>query len=497
VSNRALYRKYRSKNLQEVVGQQHIVQVLDAAVHKERISHAYLFTGPRGVGKTSIARIFAHQINNIEYKDEATHLDIIEIDAASNSGVDDMRDLKDKIGSLPSSLKYKVYIIDEVHMLSGASFAALLKTIEEPPSHAVFILATTDAHKVPATIMSRVQKFFFKPIEPAEIKKHLQQICNKENIKFNDDALELISASSEGSMRDALSLLDQVSSGTKEVTLKLVQSSLGLAEEDLLGKLSQSVISGNLEEIPEALKDIIANGADPRALGLQIYQHLKPHLKNYDDFTILGELLTIGSLSKPTLGIEIILLRIASTKGITDSTTKNERTQALHIPAPEVITVPTKEISKAKKKLDKSSQTKKLPEEDTKDETDQSLGKLTSRSLSEEWSNIINNIALKSPSLKAILKPSKQKLTEKSYTLTIELAYPMHHKMVQENKNKQVLIEAFKNCKISLPKIDFIISTKPSQEKLKKDSEHDNSKSPEDDISDIISLMGGGEPVGI
>ena len=160
VSQKALYTKYRSANLSEIVGQQHIVEVLKNAVKSDKISHAYLFTGPHGIGKTSIARIFAHQINGIEYDQAKTNLDIIEIDAASNSGVDDMRDLREKITSAPVGLKFKVYIIDEVHMLSPASFAALLKTIEEPPSHAVFILATTDAHKVPVTIMSRAQKFF-------------------------------------------------------------------------------------------------------------------------------------------------------------------------------------------------------------------------------------------------------------------------------------------------------------------------------------------------
>ncbi|MDQ5913678.1 MAG: polymerase subunit gamma/tau, partial [Patescibacteria group bacterium] len=301
MSSRALYRKYRSKSLQEVVGQQHIVQVLDTAIKNNKISHAYLFTGPRGVGKTSIARIFAHQINQIEYKEEATNLDIIEIDAASNSGVDDMRDLKDKIGSAPASLKFKVYIIDEVHMLSGASFAALLKTIEEPPSHAVFILATTDAHKVPSTIMSRVQKFYFKPIDTKEIEKHLSEVCKEESIVAAADALGLIAESAEGSMRDALSLLDQVSSGHKEVTLKYVQSSLGLSDQASIDKLALHVLAGKLELIPGSLNQIIENGADPRAMGLQIYQNLKSKISSYEDFSTLAELLTVGSLSKPVL----------------------------------------------------------------------------------------------------------------------------------------------------------------------------------------------------
>ena len=160
--SKALYRKYRSKKLNEVVGQKHITTVLENALKQGKIAHAYLFTGPRGVGKTSIARILAHEINNLPYSEEDNHPDIIEIDAASNNGVDDIRQLRDNVQVAPFSAKYRVYIIDEVHMLSKAAFNALLKTLEEPPEHAVFILATTEAHKLPATIISRNQRFFFR-----------------------------------------------------------------------------------------------------------------------------------------------------------------------------------------------------------------------------------------------------------------------------------------------------------------------------------------------
>jgi DNA polymerase-3 subunit gamma/tau len=502
VSSRALYRKYRSKNLQELVGQKHIVQVLDSAVRNNKISHAYLFTGPRGVGKTSIARIFAHQINGIEYKEESTNLDIIEIDAASNSGVDDMRDLKDKIGSSPASLKYKVYIIDEVHMLSGASFAALLKTIEEPPSHAVFILATTDAHKVPSTIMSRVQKFYFKPIDLKEIKDHLEDICKKEKIKISKDALSLIAESSEGSMRDALSLLDQVASGTNDVSLESVEGSLGLSDQKSIEELSKNVLGGELESIPESLNKIIEDGADPRALGLQIYQSLKTKLNNYDDFSTLSELLTIGSISKPTLGIEIILLKLTSKFKSVDSTPKAPT--PLEIPQPETITIASKEVSAPKKNKPSSKkalkETKQNPEttSEAKAEESESNRKLSLRSLSEDWSAILENISKKSPSLKAVLKPSTQKLIEKTYQLTLELAYPMHLKMIQDTKNKKLLTDAFKECGLSLPNLEFIVSEKKSSKVSKKESgEHNNDQSNTTDLSDIISLMGGGETVQI
>src|SRR3954466_457483 len=188
----ALYRKYRSKSLKEIVGQEHITDTLLKALKSGRISHAYLFTGPRGVGKTSIARILAHEINGVPYTDDSMHLDIIEIDAASNRRIDEIRDLRDKVHIAPTSAKYKVYIIDEVHMLTKEAFNALLKTLEEPPAHVVFILATTEAHKLPETIISRTQRFAFKPVDPAKVSELLRQIVKAEKLSINDDALALI-----------------------------------------------------------------------------------------------------------------------------------------------------------------------------------------------------------------------------------------------------------------------------------------------------------------
>src|SRR6266478_3901779 len=168
-----LYRKYRSRSLDEIVGQEHITDTLKQALKQGRISHAYLLTGPRGVGKTSVARILAHEINGLPYTDDSAHLDIIEIDAASNRRIDEIRELREKVHVAPTSAKYKVYIIDEVHMLTREAFNALLKTLEEPPAHVVFILATTDAHKLPETIVSRTQRFNFKPVPKQQVIDHL------------------------------------------------------------------------------------------------------------------------------------------------------------------------------------------------------------------------------------------------------------------------------------------------------------------------------------
>src|ERR1700751_3862934 len=180
-----LYRKYRPKGLSDIVGQEHITTTLQHALKNGTISHAYLFTGPRGVGKTSIARILAHEINDLPYTDDSIHLDIIEIDAASNRRIDEIRDLRERVAIAPTSAKYKVYIIDEVHMLTREAFNALLKTLEEPPAHCIFILATTEAHKLPETIVSRTQRFEFRPVTTDAAASYLETMAKKEKLNID------------------------------------------------------------------------------------------------------------------------------------------------------------------------------------------------------------------------------------------------------------------------------------------------------------------------
>ena len=242
--SQALYRKWRPRLWEQVIGQEHVVVTLKNAIAAGRVGHAYLFAGPRGTGKTTTARLLAKAVNCLAESpadrpcDHCQHcqsvndnrfLDLIEIDAASNTSVDDVRDLREKINFSPGQGRYKVYIIDEVHMLSTAAFNALLKTLEEPPPHAIFILATTEAHKIPATVLSRCQRHEFRRIPVPDIVRHLHELCTQEELQVDKDALTLIARQATGSLRDAISLLDQLTSGGQVVNLATAQTVLGTA----------------------------------------------------------------------------------------------------------------------------------------------------------------------------------------------------------------------------------------------------------------------------
>ena len=272
---KALYRRYRPRSLDEVVGQPQITDILSHSIKNGKISHAYLFIGPRGTGKTSVARILAHEINGFKYELEDDYLDIIEIDAASNTGVDNIRDLRERAIIAPTKGKYKVYIIDEVHMLSKSAFNALLKTLEEPPEHVIFIMATTDAHKVPVTITSRSQVFTFKLADPSTMLEHLKNICKKEKIDIDDEALKIIVKRGGGSFRDSLSLLDQVSTlSDGKITAKLLNESLGLPQDELVEKLLNAYASADTATINQTLRELLDSGIKAEIVATELIDRI-------------------------------------------------------------------------------------------------------------------------------------------------------------------------------------------------------------------------------
>lgn len=287
-----LYRKYRPKVFADVYGQEHITATLQNEIQNGRIAHAYLFTGSRGTGKTTCAKILAKAVNceNSQHGEPCNECevckglesgaiyDVVEIDAASNNGVDNIRDLREEAVYTPSRAAYRVYIIDEVHMLSAGAFNALLKTLEEPPAHVIFILATTEVHKLPATILSRCQRFDFKRIQPETMAVRLQQVAQQEQITLEDDAAILIARIADGALRDGLSVLDQCAGRNKHVTSALVSEVAGLAGREALYALSACIADKNAEAAMNQISDLYQNSYDMERLCVEMIHHFRNYL---------------------------------------------------------------------------------------------------------------------------------------------------------------------------------------------------------------------------
>lgn len=432
----ALYRKYRSRSLDEIIGQDHITQTLKRALKQGRVSHAYLFTGPRGVGKTSVARILAHAINDLPYKGDDAHLDIIEIDAASNRRIDEIRELRDKVYIAPASVKYKVYIIDEVHMLTREAFNALLKTLEEPPAHAVFILATTDAHKLPETIVSRTQRFAFKPVETKRVVQHLKHIAKAEKIKISDDALRLLAEHGEGSFRDSISLLDQAASHADKIELADIQQLLGMAPAGVIEKLLDAAVSSMpTVEIMRAVTGLYDQGYQAASVAKQLSQAARQRLLTGEldpasAFDLLRDLIEVPVAHDPERFLEIALLRAAP---------RANHSPAVHdesVPAPAEKTVKPEPETAAKAKIKPEPKvTKSKPAAKT----------AKGRSLdSAIWPDVLAAVKRQHNTLYSIVRQAEPDFSEAD-VVVLTFPFAFHQKRINEDANRQKLAGIIKD----------------------------------------------------
>lgn len=284
-----LARKWRPQTFEDLVGQEPISRILKNAITQNKVAHAYIFSGPRGVGKTTTARILAKTLNCLSGPtpdpcgkcpsctaiSDGSSMDVSEIDGASNTGVDNIRDLRERVRYAPSGGRYKIYIIDEAHMLSTSAFNALLKTLEEPPPHVIFVLATTEPKKIPSTVLSRCQHLPFRRIPGQKIKERLKFICNADSIKAEDSALEMIARAADGSMRDSLTILDQIASFSEDITVSEIKNLLGLTDVETLSKLSEAVIEGDRKSIISIISELTNTGTDLKAFTKDLLQFIR------------------------------------------------------------------------------------------------------------------------------------------------------------------------------------------------------------------------------
>lgn len=482
-SSLALYRKYRSRSLADIVGQDHITGILQRAIKNGRVAHAYLFTGPRGVGKTSIARILAHAINNLDYTEASNHPDIIEIDAASNRRIDDIRDLREKVQIAPASAKKKIYIIDEVHMLTGESFNAFLKTLEEPPEHVVFILATTDAHKLPETITSRTQRFTFRSIAPAVAVKHLADIAKKEGIKIDDQALTLVAEYGEGSFRDSISLLDQLSSlaDPKEViTREKIENSLGMAPGAAIETIAEANLRGDNGAILSQLSDLENNGVQASVTARQLIKYSKENLaKKPQLIDLLGDLVEV--INSPRPDVKLITALLAAPK-------KDVRMNIEAAATPE-LSVLNKEATRAKpseahvrKEIAKKPPSKKSVTPSEEKIAPQPVAQVTkpknSKTVDFDWAGFLEYFSQNHVALASILKKCKGE--SDGETLTIYTGSAFWKNKLDAVKYQPTLHEglvAINQNELSIETLPIVMPPKDSQ------------------AAAVAAIMGGGEEV--
>ncbi len=457
--SQALYRTYRSRGFDEVVGQRHVTDLLQNAIKNGSISHAYLFTGPRGTGKTSVARILAHQINNLPYTDDSSHLDIIEIDAASNRRIDDIRDLREKVYVTPTSATYKVYIIDEVHMLTSESFNALLKTLEEPPAHAVFILATTELHKVPATIVSRTQRFHFRPGSVADVSAHLRAIADKESINIDDEALRLIAQHSEGGFRDSVSLLDQVSSlQVSPITVQTVEDLLGLAPHTVITQVVEAIAAGKSSTATGLIHRLLDDGISAHVIIAQLIKIMSTHAEQSPHlYDVRYELIEAPRSYAPELKVLSIVGRaqervseragdgkMGRTSGEVQER-KSERAGEREIAHSTSVERRAESVERAQERESGRAEERKTEEAQEQTSEPQAMGGAV------DWERVLSELHKHSPALHSILK--RAQVTIDDVAIRLKFTFALHRKKLQDEKNRSELVRTITNLYGSCPEI--------------------------------------------
>ena len=480
------YRKYRSSTFNEIVGQEHIIKTLKNAIQFDRLAHAYIFSGPRGTGKTSTARIFAKAANAFKKSHqfetlsdplslkiaEGNCVDIIEIDAASNTGVDNIRDINEKINFTPVEAHYKIYIIDEAHMLSTGAFNALLKTLEEPPARVIFILATTEAHKIPITIHSRCQHHQFRNLTVSEIATQLKKIAEKEALSIDKTGVQLLAQNASGCMRDAISLLDQVYSFTgKTITQQDILKVLGTTDETQLQSLVEALFCGNDIGVSQQLESLLQNGANPVQLLSDLIQVIKNilwlHLKldvaeNYSEATrqFASSLLqhtskkklfdTLEHLAKTEMDLRwfsrpalLVHLRLLECTTKTSSVTPNKEQ------APPENTPNTAPSPKPKEKIPHPSATPAPTPTPTQQESTQKsppkpkkapIPRPDTKPADANWKSILSLIKQKHHALYVILKDSVvQSLTSNTLSIKLQQEFKFFIEKLEEKETKALI----------------------------------------------------------
>jgi DNA polymerase-3 subunit gamma/tau len=543
---KVLYRKYRPTNFKEVVGQEHIVKTLKNAVKRERIAHAYLFSGPRGIGKTTIARILAKVINCKNPKDgepcnkcenclninENKFLDLVEIDAATHTQVDKIRDIIEKINFSPTSGKYKVYIIDEVHMLSKGAFNALLKTLEEPPKHAVFILATTEIHKIPATIISRCQRFDFRRLKVSEIKERLEKIAKREKVKVEKGVLDFIAINSNGGLRDSESLFGQILSLEDDnITLKEVQTILAVADISIAVRLIELIIGEKYSEAIDYINEITNDGYDLEQFNIFLIEYcrklmlirISPKIKeNFSSEMTEEQILEIEAMSqKISIArlLKMIRVFIKSKEEIKSSIIQQlplelaiaeidisnkesgPLTNKINSDYNNKIKEPIKKITDKVSSSVKQSQDfiKKSIHLEKKDENKIDLNNsdnITLDAINLEWNDILEEMKSYNHSLTAFLKTCCP-VDVKKNEITISCRYSFHKDKLKKIENKSIIEKVMAEVLKADVLVKFISQDEAEKMgyEIKEIKQISNNEKKEDNIIDTALDMFGGKVV--